>query len=56
MNVVKRVLCASGPVIRVLMGVGAIALLVTGLRRKPVRNKDEARIQDKESAQTLNNK
>lgn len=56
MSVLKRVLFASGPVMRVLMGAGAIALLVTGLRKKPVKNKDEARIQDKESAQALDNK
>lgn len=56
MSVLKKVLFASGPVMRVLMGVGAIALLVAGSRKKPVRNKDKARIQKKESAQTLHNK
>jgi hypothetical protein len=55
MGILKRVLFASGPVMRVLMGAGAIALLVAGLRKKPVGNKDEPRIQDKESAQTPNN-
>jgi len=54
MSVLKRVLFASGPVVRVLMGAGAIALLVTGLRKKPTRNKNKARIQNRESAHPLN--
>ena len=54
MSILKRVLFASGPVIRVLMGAGAIVLLIAGLK-KPEGNKDKARIQ-KKSAQTLNKK
>jgi len=54
MGILKRVLFISGPVMRVLVGAGAIALLVAGLK-KPEGNKDKARIQ-KKSAQTLNKK
>jgi len=54
MSILKRVLFASGPVMRVLMGAGAIVLLIAGLK-KPEGNKDKARIQ-KKSAQTLNKK
>jgi hypothetical protein len=53
MGILKRVLFASGPVMRVLMGAGAIALLVAGLKKKPGRNEDKARIQNKESSEPL---
>jgi len=50
MSVLKRVLFGSGPVMRILTGAGAIALLVIGLKKKPVRNNDGARVQDRESS------
>jgi hypothetical protein len=51
MGFLKRFLFASGPVMRVLTGVGAIALLIIGLKKKVVTNGDEVRVQDSESSE-----
>jgi len=50
MSVLKRVLFASGSVMRVLMGVGSIALLVIGLKKNAVRNQDKRRALDRDSS------
>jgi hypothetical protein len=38
MGVLRKAVSVSGPVIRVLLGAGALALLVFGIKRKPKRN------------------
>lgn len=50
MSVLKRVLFASGSVMRVLLGAGAIALLVVGLKKNAVRNQDKGRVLDRDSS------
>jgi len=44
MSALKRMLFASGPVMRVLMGTSAIALLIAGLKKKHDDRRNEARI------------
>jgi hypothetical protein len=54
MGILKRVLFASGPVMRVLTGVGAIALLVAGLKKSRGRKEDTAGIHNRGSSEPLN--
>ncbi len=41
MSLLKRTVSASGPILRVLIGAGAFALLIFGLKQKPKKETDK---------------
>jgi len=45
MSFLKKAVSASGPIMRVLIGAGAFALLIFGLKQKPKKGTDKAGFQ-----------
>jgi len=41
MSLLKKAVSASGPILRVLIGAGAFALLIFGLKQKPKKETDK---------------
>lgn len=42
MGILKKAVSASGPIVRVLIGAGAFALLIAGLIKKPEKGADSS--------------
>ena len=38
MSVLKKTFSAAGPVMRLLLGAGALLMVVTGIKNRPVKN------------------
>jgi len=45
MGILKKAVSASGPIMRVLIGAGAFALLIFGLKEKSGKNVEHAAVQ-----------